>query len=71
MRTRTAGVLLDMSKAFDQALHQKLLADLCGMGDSGNVLAWFQNYLTGSEQFVYIGVEESDRYDRSRRSSSS
>ena len=65
-RTRTGVVFLDMSKAFDRVLHQRLLADLCEIGVSGNVLVWCQNYLTGREQFVCVGVEESDRYDCSR-----
>ena len=48
----TAGVFLDLSKAFDTIKHDILLEKMSHYGFRGFVLDWFKNYLTNRKQFV-------------------
>lgn len=56
-------ILLDLSAAFDTIDHSFLLARLSSyFGFSGNVLHWYQSYLTGRHQSVMIdGTISSER----------
>ena len=45
---------LDISKAFDRVWHKGLLFKLKSIGDSGNILAWFEDYLSDRYQRVCI-----------------
>ena len=58
----TLLVLLDLSAAFDTIDHQVLLHRLqVTYGVTGTALKWFQSYLTGRKQRVYInGISSKD-----------
>ena len=47
-------IFLDISKAFDRVWHKGLLFKLKSIGVSGNILAWFEDYLSDRYQRVCI-----------------
>uniref|UniRef100_A0A1B6H9V6 Reverse transcriptase domain-containing protein n=1 Tax=Homalodisca liturata TaxID=320908 RepID=A0A1B6H9V6_9HEMI len=50
----TAGICMDLSKAFDSVKHSKLLEKLHVIGISKRALNWFSSYLTNRSQSVEI-----------------
>ena len=52
-------VFLDISKAFDRVWHRGLLHKLHSIGISGDLLKWFENYLSNREQKVVINGKAS------------
>ena len=52
------GMFLDLKKAFDNVDHQILLKRLHTYGIRGNILYWFESYLTGRSQYgIYDGQQ--------------
>ena len=47
-------VFCDISKAFDKVRHRGLLKKLKAYGISGNLLYWFENYLSDRNQKVVL-----------------
>ena len=47
-------MFLDLQKAFDTVNHKILVQKRERYGIKGNVLSWFQSYLTGRSQYVSI-----------------
>ena len=53
-------VFCDISKAFDKVWHQGLLYKLRRVGIKGDLLNWFEDYLTDREQRVVIRGQSSN-----------
>ena len=47
-------VFCDFSKAFDRVWHEGIIYKLKAAGASGDVLRWFQSYLSGRRQRVVL-----------------
>ena len=56
----TIGIFCDIRKAFDCVPKNTLLMKLRKFGIHGNMLNWFESYLTGRNQFVKFGLFDSD-----------
>ena len=50
----SAALFLDMSKAFDKVPHCHLLQSLVAVGVSGQLLKWFESYLSDRTQIVVL-----------------
>ena len=59
-KTAVDVIHLDICKAFDTIPHHKLLAKLQKLGISGDLLRWFQAYLTNWSQCVSIDGKKSN-----------
>ena len=57
------GVFLDLKKAFDTVNHKILVKKLYHYGIRGNVLKWFESYLTNRSQFILFNGKKSDIRD--------
>ena len=60
-RLYSAGIFIDLLKAFDTVDRLIMLSQLTHYGISGNPLEWFQNYLSSRQQFVSINGESSNK----------
>ena len=60
-RLYSAGIFIDLSKAFDTVDPLISLSKFEHYGIRGMPLAWFQNYLSFSQQFVSINGESSNK----------
>ena len=52
----TIGIFCDIRKAFDCVPKNTLLMKLQKFGINGNLLNWFESYLTDRNQFVKFGL---------------
>jgi len=48
-------VYIDLAKAFDTVLHEKLLYRLKSYGIDGNLLSWLRNFLVGRTHCTRVG----------------
>ena len=56
-------IFCDISKAFDRVWHRGLILKLEKYGITGNLLTWFQNYLTKRSQMLFVnGVYSSKKF---------
>ena len=51
---QTDIILLDFSKAFDKATHEKLIYQLHGYGIRGKTLKWIKSFLNDRSQTVVL-----------------
>lgn len=63
---RVDSVTLDLTKAFDRVLHEKLLCKINEMGLDRRVVHWVHAFLKGRGQRVRVGEALSERVDVSR-----
>ena len=56
-------VYMDFRKAFDSVSHHKLLIKMRCIGIQGNLLLWFQSYLSSRRQCVRVGDSHSEFCD--------
>ena len=56
----TLGILIDLSKAFDNVDHNILLKKLDMYGIKGKNLKWFHSYLTNRKQFIKCRDQNTD-----------
>ena len=54
------GIFLHLQKAFDTVNHKILLGKVEHNGIRGNVLKWFNSYLTKHHQYVVVNGHKSD-----------
>ena len=55
-------VYLDLKKAFDTVDHKILIKKLSAYGIRGNILNWFESYLSDRQQFVFMnGIKSSTK----------
>ena len=54
------AILIDLKKAFDTVDHKILLRKLNAYGIRGNMLKWFESYLSNRTQYVVFDGEKSD-----------
>ena len=53
----TQAIFFDISKAFDKVWHRGLIAKMKAIGIRGQLLAWFEDYLSNRKQAVVIAGE--------------
>ena len=56
----TRAIFLDISKAFDKVWHEGIIFKLKCNGVSGNLINFFENYLSNRYQRVVLNGKESD-----------
>ena len=64
----SAGVFMDMSQAFDNVEHKKLIDKLDYLGIRGTTLNWFRSYLEERYQFVEISHLSKNNWIKKTRS---
>ena len=56
----TQAIFFDISKAFDKVWHRGLLHKLNSIGIRGNLLTWFNDYLSNRKQAVVLNGSRSE-----------